>query len=87
VERGYRNVWTPYAELYHLESASRGSDLLGEKAARFATELDHMRNRWGHALDHDPFWNPNLALDPTEISLAFPPREGCNGKPCRGIAP
>lgn len=87
VERGYRNVWTPYAELYHLESASRGSDLLGEKAARFATELEHMRNRWGHALDHDPFWNPNLALDPAEISLAFPPREGCNGKPCRGIAP
>jgi O-antigen biosynthesis protein len=87
VERGYRNVWTPYAELYHLESASRGSDLLGEKAARFATELAHMRNRWGHVLDHDPFWNSNLTLDLTEISLAFPPREAWNGKPCRGIAP
>jgi glycosyltransferase involved in cell wall biosynthesis len=74
VERGYRNVWTPHAELYHLESASRGSDLVGEKAARFQLETAHMRARWGHVLDHDPYWNPNLALDISEIRLAFPPR-------------
>jgi GT2 family glycosyltransferase len=75
VARGYRNLWTPYAELYHHESASRGSDLAGKKAARFMGEVAVMRQRWGEVLDHDPYWNPNLALHATEILLAFPPRD------------
>ena len=72
-ERGYRNLWTPYAELYHHESASRGTDLVGEKAARFKKEVIHMRQRWAHRLDHDPYWNPNLSLDTHDVALAFPP--------------
>ena len=75
VARGYRNLWTPYAELYHHESASRGSDLAGKKAARFMAEVSVMRQRWGEVLDHDPYWNPNLALHATEVLLAFPPRD------------
>ncbi len=74
VELGYRNVWTPYAELYHLESASRGSDRSPAKAARFEREVRHMMQRWGQTLDRDPYWNPNLFLHSHDVNLAFPPR-------------
>jgi O-antigen biosynthesis protein len=76
IERGYRNVWTPYAELYHYESLSRGSDLEGEKAERFKREVEVMRQRWGQVLDYDPCVNPNLSLQSTDVALAFPPRIG-----------
>lgn len=65
-ESGYRNLWTPFAELYHLESASRGYDLTSAKARRFSGEVAYMRRRWGDILDHDPYWNPNLALTTSE---------------------
>ncbi len=74
VARGYRNVWTPYAELYHAELVSRGSDLVGENAARFNRDVAVMRQRWGDILDHDPYWSPNLSLSASRVSLAFPPR-------------
>jgi O-antigen biosynthesis protein len=60
---GYRNVWTPFAELYHKESASRGEDLEGEKLRRFRAEMDYMRRHWAEELDNDPFWNPNLSIN------------------------
>lgn len=56
-EKGWRNIWTPAAELYHLESASRGSDLAPEKVERFNRECRFMRTRWGSLLDHDPFYH------------------------------
>lgn len=59
-EAGYRNVWTPYAELYHHESASRGQENTPEKAARLASEADYMLARWANALRHDPAYSPNL---------------------------
>lgn len=73
-EAGYRNIWTPFAELYHHESASRGYEDTPEKAARFRTEEDFMKARWGELLQRDPYYNPNLALDASPYSLAFPPR-------------
>lgn len=77
-QAGYRNVWTPHAELYHHESASRGSDLSGEKLARFAKEVRFMQDRWTTKLDQDPAYNPNLSLDPAlpPFSLESPPRKG-----------
>jgi glycosyltransferase involved in cell wall biosynthesis len=75
VARGYRNVWTPYAELYHKESVSRGSDRVGENAARYVRDVATMRQRWGDSLDHDPYWNHNLSLSRAVPSLAFPPRD------------
>lgn len=74
-ERGYRNVWTPFAELYHLESASRGGDLGGEKAERARQELAYMRHRWAGQLDNDPYWNPNLSLQTGRADLIEPPRQ------------
>jgi glycosyltransferase involved in cell wall biosynthesis len=73
-ERGYRNLWTPHARLYHLESASRGYDHTSEKSARLKLEIAYMRQRWAYKLDHDPQWNPNLSLHSTSVRLAFPPR-------------
>ncbi|GAB2510970.1 glycosyltransferase [Lysobacter humi (ex Lee et al. 2017)] len=72
---GYLNVWTPFAELYHHESASRGTEDTPAKQARFAIEADFMKRRWGGALAQDPSYNPNLSLDSQCFELAFPPRE------------
>ena len=72
---GYRIVWTPYAELYHLESASRGSDQIDPaKAARFQREAEYMLSRYGDRLKHDPYFNPNLSLKSEHVELAYPPR-------------
>ncbi len=57
---GYRNVWTPMAELYHHESASRGRDDATRNRARFAKEVQYMKNRWSNVLQEDPAYNPNL---------------------------
>lgn len=73
-DQGYFLVWTPHAELYHLESASRGSDMAPDKIARFMREIRHMHSRWGKSLVEDPFYNPNLTLDSPDFALAFPPR-------------
>jgi len=72
--RGYRNLWTPFALLYHKESASRGSDEKGRRAKDFQNEVKTMRDRWGGALDSDPYWNPNLSLGTGWPDLAEPPR-------------
>ena len=71
---GYRNVWTPYAELYHHESATRGYEDTPEKQSRFSSEVLYMQNKWGNTLRKDPAYNPNLTLDREDFSLAWPPR-------------
>ena len=72
--KGYRNVWTPYAELYHHESASRGLDTEARHRDRFAAESDFMRARWGALLDNDPAYSPNLSLASVHCELAATPR-------------
>lgn len=71
---GYRVVWTPWAELFHHESKSRGHDDTPEKARRFQAEVLTMLGRWGDALEHDPSFNPNLSLDHEQFSIAEVPR-------------
>lgn len=73
-EAGYRNVWTPYAEMTHHESVSRGHENTPEKQARFASEVQKMKERWGEGLLVDPAYNPNLTLDYEDFSLGWPPR-------------
>lgn len=73
-EAGYRNVWTPFAQLYHHESASRGYEDTPEKAARFKREEALMKERWGPLLESDPYYNVNFALDAAPYHLAYPPR-------------
>lgn len=67
---GYRNMWTPFAEMYHHESASRGHEDSPEKVARFNAEVEFMKNRWGNALVTDPYYSPNLTLEHEDFSLA-----------------
>ncbi|WP_108379541.1 glycosyltransferase [Limnohabitans sp. WS1] len=74
LEAGYRNIWTPYAELYHHESVSRGFDNTPEKQARSAREVAYMKQRWGDLLLNDPAYNPNLTLEDEDFGLAWPPR-------------
>lgn len=73
-EAGFWNVWTPYAELYHYESATRGYEDTPEKQARFTSEVEYMKKRWGESLLIDPAYNLNLTLDREDFSFAFPPR-------------
>jgi GT2 family glycosyltransferase len=61
-------LFTPYAELYHHESKSRGSDEEGEAAERFAAEQDLLMERHKDALLRDPFYNPNLTYDREDFS-------------------
>ena len=73
-QAGHRNLWTPFAEFYHHESASRGAEDTPEKVERFNREAAYMRRVWGRRLDRDPAYNPNLTLTQEDFSLAFPPR-------------
>lgn len=73
---GYRNLWTPFAELYHHESASRGYENTPEKIARFKREERFMKERWGDDLSADPYYNLNFTLTSTPFTLAYPPRTG-----------
>jgi GT2 family glycosyltransferase len=66
---GYRNIWTPYAELIHHESASRGPEDNPEKIARFQREIRFMHDRWGDTLACDPHYNPNLSMRAGDYSL------------------
>ena len=73
LDAGYLNVWTPYAQLYHFESYSRGYDVTEEKRQRFLRERDYMHARWGDRLRIDSYYNPNLTRDFDNFSLAWPP--------------
>lgn len=69
-EKGYLNVFTPYSELYHYESISRGSDLEGANMARLDKEADDFKKKWKEVLDKgDPYYNPNFSLDHNDYSL------------------
>ncbi len=71
VAAGYRNVWTPFSEFYHHESATRGVEDTPAKKARFQSEVDYMMNTWGAFLMADPAYNPNLTLVGEDFSPAY----------------
>ena len=69
-DAGYRIVWTPYAQLTHYESKSRGGDEKDPvKARRFAAEQRRLYDVHGkeNILD-DPYYNPNLTRDREDFS-------------------
>ncbi|HET7161162.1 MAG TPA: glycosyltransferase family 2 protein [Rhodanobacteraceae bacterium] len=70
---GYRNVWTPFAELYHHESASRALEDISAMRMR-GDGIAYMLSRWQGLLHDDPAYNPNLSLQSLDFELAFPPR-------------
>lgn len=66
---GYRNLWTPYAELYHHESKSRGAEDTPQKVARFNKEVEYMKEAWQDSLRNDRYYNKNLTLKHEDFSL------------------
>ena len=73
-EGGQRVLWTPYAELVHYESKSRGLDVTPEKMERLRNETIGMRDKWGKALSRDPAYSPNLSLDTERFEYSDRPR-------------
>ncbi len=67
---GHRNLWTPYALLYHHESVSRGQEDTHEKQVRFTSEAQFMQKKWGNSLETDPAYNCNLTRNREDFSLA-----------------
>jgi glycosyltransferase involved in cell wall biosynthesis len=68
--KGYDIVWTPYAKLYHKESASRGYDDTIEKQNLSKYESKIFIERWKNFIKHDPAFNPNLSLKSTKYEIA-----------------
>lgn len=72
-QKNYLNVFTPFAELYHYESLSRGSDVEdphSENAKRYDMEAEHFRTKWKEVIEKgDPYYNPNFTLDRSDFSL------------------
>lgn len=69
---GYRNLWTPYAEVYHYESISRGVEDTPEKLIRYKGEKEYMLSHWGTQNFRDPAYNVNLTLKRKDCSFADP---------------
>lgn len=66
---GYHNVYTPYATLRHLESASRGSDTVSQKRKRARMELLYIIDRYADLLYADPQYNLNLSFYGTNYDV------------------
>jgi len=74
-ERGYGVVWTPHAELWRMDSASRGSDTDDrDRVARVERDADFLKQRWPAILSGDPHYNVNLSIERAHFEPAFPPR-------------
>ena len=67
---GYDVLWTPYARLFHIEQASRGSDDVPSARTRFERERAHLRRRWGARLDADPWFSPMLRASSAGVHLS-----------------
>lgn len=78
-EKGYLNVFTPFAELFHYESKSRGTDVTEaasqENANRYNKESELFRNKWAKVLEEgDPYYNTNFSLDYSNYMLKGNPQ-------------
>ena len=70
IEKGYRNVFTPYAEFKQTENSSTEKVLTDKNSA----ELNIFKTKWGNFIENDRFYNPNLSLENSQFKIAFPPR-------------
>ncbi|MBZ0104047.1 MAG: glycosyltransferase [Sulfuricella denitrificans] len=74
LKKAYRNVWCPFAELYHHEPASLDDGDAGGKQNRLAAEVRYMQQQYGAFMLNDPAYNPNLDSSPdNSFALAWPP--------------
>ena len=73
-KRGFEIVWTPYANLIHRESSSRGHPSTLAQQQQFFREATYMQQKWGAELLCDPFYSPNFSLHWPGFDFAWPPR-------------
>lgn len=74
VKLGYRNIWTPFAQLIHFDSLSRGSDFDPMNYSRFKKEHSFILKKWQHYIKNDPYFNHNLGIETLSHTYAFPPK-------------
>lgn len=74
-QAGYRCLFTPFAEFYHHESASRGDDTAPDKVEAFKLAQAYMKQTWAEVIEKDPYYNPNLTLEREDFTFSFPPRD------------
>ncbi len=67
--KGYNNIYLPHVVLYHYESKSRGYENTPEKQARFAKEVNYMKQKWQQVCLHDPCYSPNLTKNHENYSI------------------
>ncbi len=69
---GFRNVWTPFAQLFHYEMKTRGEDLKGEKAKRFQKEIQWFQKKWSELLGKgDPYYHPYFSTEDNTFELSI----------------
>ncbi|MCR5282025.1 MAG: glycosyltransferase family 2 protein [Lachnospiraceae bacterium] len=69
-QKGLLNIFTPFAELYHFESKSRGADKADSNAVRYQQESDRFKLKWEKELAAgDPYYNPNFSLDHSDFTV------------------
>jgi glycosyltransferase involved in cell wall biosynthesis len=71
LKAGTQNVWLPHVVLYHHESRSRGPEDTLEKRLRLQKESDYMFKRWGHIIESDPCYNPNLTRRSEDYKISI----------------
>jgi glycosyltransferase involved in cell wall biosynthesis len=71
MDAGYRNIYTPFAELYHYESLTRGPEDTPEKIIRFNKEREFIKKKWLKYLKQDKYYNPNLVLNNGVLGMNF----------------
>ena len=66
--KGYYNVYLPFVELYHYESATRGHPFKSIASwKQHQKDLNRFRQKWGTLVDNDPFYNRNLSKEETDF--------------------
>lgn len=65
IEKGYRNVWTPWSIVTQNSEPNGASD----------KEMERLRLKWPAFFERDPYYNPNFCNRDAQFRLAFPPRK------------
>lgn len=71
---GYRTVCTPFAELFHLESVTRGREDTPAKLEVRRRERAAFQRLWEPVVNNDPYHNPNVVFGWDDVRFAAPPR-------------
>jgi GT2 family glycosyltransferase len=74
INKNYDIIYTPFAQLYHYESATRKKNDTPLKASIHNREVNFMHLKWNESLKYDPYYSPNLTLFMEDFSYAWPPR-------------